>query len=71
MAEKSKKKKKPRTQIHLQCTECKRLNYTTQKNIRDDKGKLSLKKYCKWCKKVVDHKEHKVHHAPTQQIKGK
>ena len=71
MVEKSKKKKKPRTQIHLQCSTCKHLNYTTQKNVRDDKGKLSLKKYCKWCKKVAEHKEHKVHRAPTQQIKGK
>lgn len=46
--------------IALQCTECKRRNYTTQKNRRNVQGKLELKKYCKWCKSHVLHKETKI-----------
>ncbi|MBN2618611.1 MAG: 50S ribosomal protein L33 [Spirochaetales bacterium] len=46
--------------LALQCTECKRKNYTTQKNRRNVQGKLELKKYCKWCKGHVLHKETKI-----------
>ena len=46
--------------IALQCTECKRKNYTTQKNKRNMQGKLELKKYCKWDKKHTLHKEAKI-----------
>ena len=46
--------------IALQCTECKRRNYTTQKNRRNVQGKLELKKYCKWCKSHTLHKETKI-----------
>ena len=43
--------------IALQCTECKRKNYTTYKNRKNITGKLEKNKYCPWCKKSVLHKE--------------
>ena len=46
--------------IALQCTECKRRNYTTQKNRRNVEGKIELKKYCKFDKKHTIHKETKI-----------
>ncbi len=46
--------------IALQCTACKRKNYTTTKNRRNIQGKLEMKKYCKWCKGAVEHKEAKI-----------
>ena len=45
--------------ISLQCTECKRKNYTTTKNKRTMTGKLELKKFCTACRKHVLHKEAK------------
>ena len=45
--------------IALQCTECKRKNYTTYKNRKNITGKLEKNKYCPWCKKSVLHKETK------------
>ncbi len=45
--------------ISLQCTECKRKNYTTDKNKRNMTGKLELKKFCSSCRKHVLHKEAK------------
>ena len=32
--------------IALQCSECKRRNYTTYKNRKNIQGKLELNKYC-------------------------
>jgi len=51
------KKKKPF--IKLQCQECKRINYFTNKSKGTVEKKLELKKYCKWCKKHTLHKEGK------------
>ena len=45
--------------IALQCTECKRKNYTTYKNIKNITGKLELKKYCPFERKHTMHKEAK------------
>ncbi|WP_201327245.1 50S ribosomal protein L33 [Thermotomaculum hydrothermale] len=45
--------------ISLQCTECKRKNYTTTKNKKKMTGKLELKKYCRFCRKHTVHKEAK------------
>ncbi|HUW24197.1 MAG TPA: 50S ribosomal protein L33 [Patescibacteria group bacterium] len=39
------------------CSVCKRQNYLTSKSKTNTPDKLVLKKYCKWCKKVTDHKE--------------
>jgi len=51
------KKKKPI--IKLQCSECKRINYHTYKSKQMVEEKLELKKFCKWCRKHVTHKEGK------------
>jgi large subunit ribosomal protein L33 len=45
--------------IALQCTECKRKNYTTYKNRKNIQGKLELSKYCPTCRKHTEHKEKK------------
>jgi large subunit ribosomal protein L33 len=46
--------------IALQCSECKRKNYTTHKNRKNTQGKIELKKYCKFDKKHTLHKEAKI-----------
>ena len=43
--------------IALQCSECKRKNYTTYKNRRNIQGKLELNKYCPFDRKHTLHKE--------------
>ena len=45
--------------INLACEECKRRNYTSYKNKRNDPDRLELKKYCRWCGKHTAHKEAK------------
>lgn len=51
--------KDARPVINLKCSECKRINYQTEKNIHNTKEALDnkLKKYCKWCRKRTAHKE--------------
>ena len=51
--------KGPRENITLECTECKRRNYTTTKNKRNNTHRLEIVKYCKFCKKRTTHKETK------------
>ena len=46
--------------IALQCSECKRKNYTTGKNRRNTQEKLELNKYCPFDRKHTLHKEVKV-----------
>ncbi len=46
--------------IALQCTECKRKNYTTRKNRRNMQGKLERSKYCRFDQKHTLHKEAKI-----------
>jgi len=46
-----------RENITLQCTECKRRNYTATRNKKIQKDKLELKKFCKFCHKHTLHKE--------------
>jgi len=43
--------------VTLECTECKRRNYTTTKNRRTTTERLELKKYCRWCGKYTIHRE--------------
>jgi len=45
--------------ITLECTECKRRNYTTTKNKRLHPNRVEYKKYCRWDKKHTIHKETK------------
>lgn len=51
--------KGPREVITLECTECKRRNYTTTKNKRNNTDRLETSKYCKFCDKRTIHKETK------------
>ena len=43
--------------ITLQCSECRERNYHTEKNRRNDPGRLELKKFCKRCRVVRVHRE--------------
>jgi large subunit ribosomal protein L33 len=43
--------------IRLACEECKRRNYTTDKNKRNQPQRVEYKKYCPFCKKHTVHKE--------------
>jgi large subunit ribosomal protein L33 len=45
--------------IQLQCTECKRRNYSSIKNKKNTTGRLELKKYCPWDKHHTLHRETK------------
>ena len=45
--------------IHLQCSACKRRNYSTTKNKKKQQGKLEVKKYCPFCRSHQAHKETK------------
>ncbi|MGM0377822.1 MAG: 50S ribosomal protein L33 [Bacteroidota bacterium] len=59
------KKKGDRVQVILECTEQKKTNvpgisrYITTKNKRNTSGRLELKKYNPYLKKVTVHKETK------------
>ena len=45
--------------ITLECTVCKRRNYSTKKNKKQTPGRLELKKYCRFCRKHTPHRETK------------
>ena len=45
--------------IILECTECKRRNYTSTKEKKNTPGRLEIKKYCKFDRKHPVHKETK------------
>jgi large subunit ribosomal protein L33 len=51
------KKGEHRTIFGLKCTVCKRVNYITERNKINTENKLLLKKFCKGCRKVTEHKE--------------
>ncbi len=48
-----------RTKITLACEECKRRNYDTTKEKKNDPDRLEMKKYCRFCRKHTLHKETK------------
>ncbi|NLE44900.1 MAG: 50S ribosomal protein L33 [Chloroflexi bacterium] len=50
-------KKAIRAIITLACTECKEHNYTSEKNRRNDTGRLELEKFCPRCRKHTTHRE--------------
>ena len=54
---KSKRQKAMREIITLECTVCKRRNYTMLKNKKAHPDKLETKKYCRFCRKHTSHKE--------------
>ena len=43
--------------ITLECSTCKRRNYSATKNKKLQTGRVEYKKYCKWCKTHTVHKE--------------
>ncbi|HQH61952.1 MAG TPA: 50S ribosomal protein L33 [Candidatus Saccharicenans sp.] len=43
--------------ITLQCSECKRRNYSTTRNKKTQTERLELKKFCPSCHKHTLHKE--------------
>ncbi|MFN2238510.1 MAG: 50S ribosomal protein L33 [Thermoanaerobaculia bacterium] len=43
--------------IHLQCSECKRKNYSTTKNRKTSTEKLELKKFCRFDRRHTPHRE--------------
>ncbi|MBM3740686.1 MAG: 50S ribosomal protein L33 [Acidobacteria bacterium] len=47
----------PREIITLQCTDCKRRNYSTTKNKKTMTGRLEMKKFCAFCRKHIGHRE--------------
>ena len=53
----AKKSKADRHVITLECTICRERNYTSEKNRRNDPGRLELKKFCPRCKTHTPHRE--------------
>ncbi|MBI2068453.1 MAG: 50S ribosomal protein L33 [Deltaproteobacteria bacterium] len=45
--------------IQMECSGCKRKNYSTTKNKTKTPGKLEIKKYCRFCRQHTPHKETK------------
>jgi large subunit ribosomal protein L33 len=52
-------KKLNREVITLACGECKERNYTTEKNKKNDPGRIELNKFCPKCRVVRVHRETK------------
>ena len=48
-----------RTRITLECTECKNRNYNMMKDKKAHPERMETKKYCKFCKSHIPHKETK------------
>ncbi len=46
-----------RPKITLACGECKHRNYTTVKNRQNDRDRLEMKKYCRFCRRHTLHRE--------------
>jgi large subunit ribosomal protein L33 len=46
-----------RIAVTLACEECKRRNYQTDKNRRNDPDRIEMRKYCRWCGHHTAHKE--------------
>ncbi|MBM3924748.1 MAG: 50S ribosomal protein L33 [SAR202 cluster bacterium] len=53
----AKKRGDVRTLITLQCPDCRERNYNTQKNRRNDTGRVEFNKYCPRCRGHKLHKE--------------
>lgn len=48
-----------RVKVTLACTECKRRNYVTKKNKRNNPERIEMNKHCKLCRKHTLHRETK------------
>jgi len=51
------KKGEQRLVIQMACTVCQERTYTSEKNKKNDSGRLELKKFCRWCRSHQPHKE--------------
>ncbi len=49
--------KRKRQQVTLACTDCKRRTYSTTKNRTSHPGRMQLRKYCRFCRTHVLHRE--------------
>ncbi len=47
----------PRELVILACEDCKRRNYTTNKNKREHPDRVTFRKFCRFCGKHTPHKE--------------
>ncbi len=52
-------RKDMRETIHFQCTACNRITYNSTKDKKQKPERLELKKFCRFCRKHVLHKETK------------
>ena len=43
----------------MECTQCGRRNYNSYKDKKKNKERIVLKKFCKFCRTHIDHKEKK------------
>ena len=48
-----------RESIQFECTECHRINYNSTKDKKQKPERIELKKYCRFCRKHIVHKEMK------------
>jgi len=46
-----------RIAVTLACEDCKRRNYQTNKSKRNNPDRITLRKYCRWCKRHTSHRE--------------
>ncbi|MFC1708703.1 50S ribosomal protein L33 [Candidatus Omnitrophota bacterium] len=46
-----------RENIIFECTTCHNRLYTSTKNKKLKQGRLELKKFCRFCRKHINHKE--------------
>jgi large subunit ribosomal protein L33 len=46
-----------RIAVTLACEECKRRNYQTNKSKRNNPDRITLAKYCRWCRRHTSHRE--------------
>ena len=46
-----------RIAITLACEECKHRNYQTNKSKRNNPDRMTLRKYCRFCRKHTSHRE--------------
>ena len=46
-----------RIAVTLACEECRRRNYQTKKSKRNNPDRITLRKYCRWCRSHTSHRE--------------
>ena len=46
-----------RVHVTLECGDCKRRNYLTEKNRHNNRDRIELRKFCRFCGHHTEHKE--------------